>query len=266
MRDSHRMRDGIELHLDNRQIAAFVIASLVVLGAVFSVGVLVGKQLASASLAAGGKPGDALAAIDEREKIRTPDSVTGVGEIPAAKPDALNYQKELTKPSTAGQAIEPSKPASAKGDEKPAAKPAEAAAKPADGTAPAAEPKKEEPKKEEATAKKEEPKKEEPAKKKESLSAAFDKATKSDEDKAAEGESSGYTLQVASLPSKEEADKLVSRLAAKGLKPYIVEADVAGKGHVYRVRSGSYASKSEAEDGLKAFKKKSALPAIIANK
>ncbi|HEY3452257.1 MAG TPA: SPOR domain-containing protein [Myxococcales bacterium] len=259
MRDSHRMHDGIDLHLDNRQIAAFVIASLVVAGAVFSVGVLVGKQLAVASTGPA-KPGDALAAIDEKEKARTPESVTGVGEVPTPKPDALNYQKELTKPSTASAAIEPTKPATAKAEDK--AEPKKEEAKKDEPTKPAtakaddkAEPKKEE-------AKKVEPKKEE-AKKKESLSAAFDKASKTDE---GAGEEAGFTLQVASLPSKEEADKLVDRLTSKGLKPYVVEADVPSKGHVFRVRSGTYATREEAETGLKAFKKKSALPAIIANR
>lgn len=262
MRDSHRMHDGIDLHLDNRQIAAFVIASLVVAGAVFSVGVLVGKNLAVAAVGPA-RPGDALAAIDEKEKVRTGDSVTGTGGD-AAKPadPKLNFQAELTKPSTASPAIEPTK---AKVDEK----------------AEKAEAKKDEPKKDEVAkkdepkkddAKKEEAKKEEAAKKeekkKESLSAAFDKATKTDDDGTAaeEKDAGGFTLQVASLPTKEEADKLVDRLSAKGLKPYVVEADVPGKGHVFRVRSGSYASKEEAETGLKAFKKKSALPAIIANK
>ncbi|MGC4114314.1 MAG: SPOR domain-containing protein [Myxococcales bacterium] len=256
MRDSHRMHDGIDLHLDNRQIAAFVIASLVVAGAVFSVGVLVGKNLAVAAVGPA-KPGDALAAIDEKEKVRTGDAVTGTGGDPAAKPadPKLNFQAELTKPSTASPAIEPTK-ATAKAEEKAEPKKEEA--------------KKEEPAKKDEVAKKDEPakkeeaaaKKEEPAKKKESLSAAFDKAAKADDEEAA----SGFTLQVASLPSKEEADKLVDRLSAKGLKPYIVEADVPGKGHVFRVRSGNYTSKEDAESGLKAFKKKSALPAIIANK
>jgi len=261
MRDSHRMNDGIDLHLDNRQIAAFVIASLVVLGAVFSVGVLVGKQLASAAQGgAGGKPGDALAAIDEKEKMRALDSVQGVGEIPtpkpASKPDALTFQQELTKPSTASPAIEPTKrPSPTKLDEKPkAAEPAsQEAAKP---EKPAAAPAKAEA----------DSKKEEAAKKKETLSAAFDKAAKADEEQESGGGAAGFTLQVASLPTEEEAQKLVSRLTAKGLKPTIVEADVAGKGHVYRVRSGSYSTRADAEEGLKAFKKKSALPAIIIGK
>lgn len=69
MRDSHRIRDGFDLHLDNRQISAFVIGSLVVLGVVFSMGVMVGKQLASGAAQASAGPGDPLAAIDAKEKV-----------------------------------------------------------------------------------------------------------------------------------------------------------------------------------------------------
>lgn len=255
MRDSHRMRDGIDLHMDNRQIAVFVIVCLIVLGLVFSVGVLVGKQLSMVAGGGGGKPGDALAAIDAKEKARAPDSVEGVGEIPQPKPEALTFQKELTKPSTDTAAADAKKPAGKDEPQKDEAKKDEP--KPADAKEPA---------KAADAAKPEEPAKAEPEKKdepkKKDLTAAFDKA-KGDE-KA--GENGGFTLQVASLPTQGDADKLVKRLGEKGLKAHIVEADVPNKGHVFRVRVGNYATRPEAEEGLKTFKKKSALPAIISNR
>jgi DedD protein len=45
MRDSHRMKEKYDLSLDNRQIVSFLIGALVVLGSVFVLGVVVGKQL-----------------------------------------------------------------------------------------------------------------------------------------------------------------------------------------------------------------------------
>jgi len=237
MRDSHRIRDGFDLHLDNRQISAFVIGSLVVLGVVFSMGVMVGKQLAAGAAQASAGPGDPLAAIDAKEKVRTGEVPPPGADKPEEKAD-LTFQKELTKPG-ANPLIEPTRPAAGekkepeKKDEKPAA------------------------------AEKKEEKKDEPAEKKDDkkLAAAFEKVAKGD------GSGAGsYTLQVASFPTQEEAERLVTKLAPKDVQAYVFEADVAGKGRMYRVRTGVYATRSDAEEGLKQFKKKSALPAIIASK
>ncbi|MBI5543178.1 MAG: SPOR domain-containing protein [Deltaproteobacteria bacterium] len=250
MRDSHRMRDGFDLHLDNRQIAAFVIGSLVVLGVVFSVGVLVGKQLAATASQGAAGPGDPLAAIDAKEKVRSPDLVQGVGEIPAPKSDApLTYQSELTKPAATRPAADapptsPREPKGAAPKDKPEA--TKAVAETPEGV--------------ETDRKAEPDTKDEPGRR-EGLAAAFDKAGAKPE-----GEGGGLTLQVASLPTQPEANKLVGKLGAKGLSAYVVEADVPGKGHVFRVRVGHYATRADAEEGLKNFKKRSALPAIISNR
>jgi len=255
MRDSHRIREGFDLHLDNRQIAAFVIGSLVVLGVVFSMGVLVGKQLAGATPGPAG-PGDPLAAIDAKEKARAGDPVPAE---PAAKPDALTFQAELTKPA-ANTVVEPTKPAAEKKDPKEAKEPAKDPAKDekvADNTDKKPDEKKKPEEKPEKVADK--PEKKETGEKK--LAAAFDKVAKGDGSGAGQ-----YTLQVASLPTQEEADKLVAKLTAKGLTAYIFEADVPNKGHMFRVRSGAFATRGDAEEGLKFFKKRSALPAIISTR
>lgn len=282
MRDPPRMRDRIELQLDNRQIVSFVIGALVVLGVVFAVGVLVGKQLA---VSARPPPAtqDALAAIDAKEKNREgADSVTGTGELPSAKADNLTYATELTRtPQPGSSPIEPTKPASKPAPngaalEKPApeakaggvhleraggapAPLAEAAAKPAAEKAvdrPA-------PTQAERPAEKKErrPSEASPAvdtaKHPESLAAAFEKATSKP---SSEGQ---FCLQVSSGTSKDDAEKLVSKLSAKGISAYVVEADPAGKGHVFRVRVGTYSTRDEADVALKSFKKKSALHAIV---
>src|SRR5690349_5571596 len=46
MRDTHRMREKYDLSLDSRQVVSLLIGGIVVLGAVFVLGVLVGKKLA----------------------------------------------------------------------------------------------------------------------------------------------------------------------------------------------------------------------------
>jgi cell division septation protein DedD len=60
-----------------------------------------------------------------------------------------------------------------------------------------------------------------------------------------------YAVQVAATPSRAEADKLAARL--KEYAPRIEEAEVPGKGRIYRVRLGSFGTKPEAEKFLKAF-------------
>ncbi len=272
MRDPQKMRDRIELQLDNRQIVSFVIGALIVLGVVFAVGVLVGKQLA---VSARPPPAaqDALAAIDAKEKNREgTDAVTGTGELPSAKADNLTYATELTKtPQPGSSPIEPTKPA------KPSSNGGTTLDRPASEGEGAQLPSPEAPTKLERTADRPAQKQaERPAEKKgkkekkpaeaassadttkhsEGLAAAFEKATS----KPTEGQ---FCLQVSAGPSRDEADKLAAKLSAKGISAYVVEADPAGKGHIYRVRVGTYATRDEADTALKSFKKKSALHAIV---
>jgi cell division septation protein DedD len=251
---------------------------LVLLGVVFAAGVMFGRQLATGAMQGPAKPGDPLAAIDAKEKTRTGESVTGTGEIPPSKPDALTFQKELTKPADAkdkpdkdvkvakiDKADKADKPDKAdKADKGDKADQGDKAGKPDTATEP-------KPAKDDAVAKADKGDKTEkpPVKvakvdptekkeeRKEGLSAAFDKAT-------GKADAAGaFTLQLASFPTKWEAEKLVGKLAAKGLSAFVVEADLPNKGHVFRVRVGNYPTRAEAEEGLKNFKKKSALPAII---
>ena len=56
----------------------------------------------------------------------------------------------------------------------------------------------------------------------------------------------GFTVQVASYREKGEAETLADRLTLKGYKPYVVPADLPGKGKWYRVRVGEFRTKREA--------------------
>ena len=126
MRDSHRMKEKFDVSLDNRQIVSLLIASIIVLGAVFVLGVVVGKKLAGNAQAAAAP--DLLSALDAHAQA--------LQQARETEP-SLTFQDELTrrspsdppppKPGTVTVAIPPPKP-------KPA-EPKPAESKPAAATA-----------------------------------------------------------------------------------------------------------------------------------
>ncbi|WP_224246173.1 SPOR domain-containing protein [Hyalangium gracile] len=109
MRDAHRMKEKFDVSLDNRQIVSLLIAGIVVMGAVFVLGVVVGKKLAGNAQAS--EAPDLLSALDANAQA--------LQEVQKEPP--LTFQDELTRKAAEPSAAEP-KPA------KPAApKPAPAA-------------------------------------------------------------------------------------------------------------------------------------------
>jgi len=56
----------------------------------------------------------------------------------------------------------------------------------------------------------------------------------------------GYTVQVAALRTRGEADAVARRLAGRGYDAYVL-APSAGSARVFRVRVGSYKDLREAE-------------------
>src|SRR5688572_21803850 len=88
MRDQHRMKEKFDLSLDNRQIVSLLIAGLVVLGAVFVLGVVVGKKLAANPEA--GRAPDLLAALDNKatamDEMRKDASLTFQDTLTAQEP------------------------------------------------------------------------------------------------------------------------------------------------------------------------------------
>jgi cell division protein FtsN len=118
------MKEKFDVSLDNRQIVSLLIAGIVVMGAVFVLGVVVGKKLAGNAEASAAP--DLLSALDANAQALQE----------AQKEPPLTFQDELTRKSAT--APEP-KPA-AKPPAAPAAKPAPTAATPAAKPAPAAAP------------------------------------------------------------------------------------------------------------------------------
>ncbi|RKG54513.1 SPOR domain-containing protein [Corallococcus sp. AB011P] len=304
MRDAHRMKEKFDVSLDNRQIVSLLIAGIVVMGAVFVLGVVVGKKLSSDAQTA--EAPDLLSALDANAQVLND----------ARQEPPLTFPDELTRktgseplPPLPKPAAKPEAPkVAAKPEVKPEPKPAEApkvAAKPAlaptpdpdTGELPAMdaaeedaiangkplvkpEPKPAEPAKV-AAAKPEPAKVVEPVKGKveetpvATRTAARDggmkeaiaraQALPAEPPRPSEAVKGGaFTLQLSAFQSRQDADRFAARLRDKGYAPYILAAEVPGKGTWYRVRMGSFASKEAAGRYLTDFKRETQLDAYVA--
>lgn len=60
-----------------------------------------------------------------------------------------------------------------------------------------------------------------------------------------------WTVQFAASPVPADADRVAESLRDKGLSPYLVEADIPGKGVFHRVRVGRFVEREEAERFLR---------------
>ena len=286
MRDAHRMKEKFDVSLDNRQIVSLLIAGIVVMGAVFVLGVVVGKKLAGNAEAATAP--DLLSALDANAQVLQE----------AQKEPPLTFQDELTRKAAAEPAPAPAKPAAAQpAPAKPAAtttaaapaeKPAPAAEKPAPAEKPAAAPvptpalhsADEELAALAAVKRPQAPATPAPAPKPAAreveeapvptrtatptsggLKEAIARATQ----RPAEAVPGGaFTLQLSAFQTRDEADRFVARLRDRGYAPYIVAAEVANKGTWYRVRMGSFPSRDAASRYLADFKRETQLNAFVA--
>ena len=235
MRDSHRMKEKYDLSLDSRQVVSLLVAGIVVLGAVFVLGVLVGKKLAGSQR--NDRAPDLLSALDQKsaalERARAAPTLTFQEELTAdggAARAAAPKPAVEKKPDAATKSAEAkAEAAKALGDKRP-----ETTSKPADAgaiavrTAPAT-----------ATA-----------------AAA----------KASDGTvpSGAFTLQLGASQNRDDAERMVSRLREKGYAPYIVTAEVPGKGTFYRVRMGSFPTREAAGRYLEDFKRETKTEAFVA--
>ena len=266
MRDTHRMREKYDLSLDSRQVVSLLIGGIVVLGAVFVLGVLVGKKLAGTPHT--DRAPDLLTALDHKSDA--------LERARAAPP--LTFQEELTKPASAAPAAirPPAVSAPAATPPGPTAVAATTAASPAASAPAASKP---------ATvaraaavpvttaattgAKAEPEKKAEPARTPpadsvatRSTPAAAHPAPKVPDATSATG---AFTLQLGASPNRDDAERQASRLREKGYAPYIVTAEVPGKGTWYRVRMGSFPTKDAATRYLQDFKRETQAEAFVAS-
>jgi DedD protein len=252
MRDSHRLKEKYELSLDNRQIVSITVASLVVLGGVFMLGVVVGKKLSAETVALQQQPTDLLGQLDRKTEA-----------LETVKADAaLTFQDELTRPPSAPVAEAPLpvvKPVEVPKPEAPKpeiVKPAEVAVAPAPVVvAPVAPPKPAE--------LAETPKVDSVATRTVDgggLKEAFGKAQRPPTESAADG---SWTVQLSAYQDKAEADRFAAGLRDKGYAPFIVEATIPGKGTWFRVRMGRFPSKDAASRYMDDFRRETAMNAIV---
>lgn len=223
MRDAHRMKEKFDVTLDNRQIVSLLIASIVVLGAVFVLGVVVGKKLASNAQAAAAP--DLLSALDANaqalQQVRNEEPLTFQDELtrkpsnepPPAAPQRVTVALAPPKPAEppAEPPAEAPKPEAAKPEApKPAAEPERTAARA--GTEPS-------PDEEQPTAGKVEPA---PVPTRTtsadggSLREAFARATRQPTEAAAGG---AFTLQISAFQNRPEAERFAARLRDRGYAP-----------------------------------------------
>jgi DedD protein len=258
MRDSHKLKEKYELSLDSRQIVTLTVASLVVLGGVFVLGVVVGKKLTHESLRLSA-PADILTAADEKSQALER----------ADKSQELTFQEELTRKQPASPApaepvkvqVKPPEPPKVAEAVAPARAPAPDTAtdEPVNGAeAPKA------PLANELAAKLPETPKVEPVTTRTNdagaLKDAFVKSQKSPEPTVADG---SWTLQLSASQDKGEADRFASGLRDKGYAPFLVEANLPGKGLWYRVRMGRFPSKEAASHYLADFKRETSISGIV---
>ncbi len=261
MRDSHRLKEKYELSLDNRQIVSITVASLVVLGGVFMLGVVVGKKLSAETAAlAQQAPTDLLGQLDRQtealENVKADAALTFQDELTRKTP-TLIAEPPVVKPVEAPKPAEPVKVAEVvKPVEAPKPEPVVEAKQP-EVIAEAPAPKAEEPKLPET------PKAEPTATRTVDgggLKEAFGKAQRTPTETAADG---AWTVQLSAYQDRGEADRFAAGLRDKGYAPYIVEATIPGKGVWFRVRMGRFGSKDAASRYMDDFRRETALNAIV---
>jgi septal ring-binding cell division protein DamX len=293
MRDAHRMKEKFDVSLDNRQIVSLLIAGIIVMGAVFVLGVVVGKKLAGNAQTAAAP--DLLSALDANAQAL---QQAREAESP------LTFQDELTrrsgseaapsKPGTVTVAIPPPAPKPKPAEPPAATEPTTAEAPPAgapaheatpsptdddyapapgsSATAKAPESKATEPKPAETKVADSKPAptagKVEPAPvptrtttQAGGLKEAIARATQKPTEAVPGG---AFTLQISAFQNRPEAERFAARLRDRGYAPYVVAAEVPNKGTWYRVRMGSFPSKDAASRYLADFKRETQIEAFVA--
>lgn len=296
MRDAHRMKEKFDVSLDNRQIVSLLIAGIIVMGAVFVLGVVVGKKLAGNAQTATAP--DLLSALDANAQAL---QQAREAESPLTFQDELTRKSgsDASKPGTVTVAIPPPAPKPKPAEPPPAAEPQvaeapseapadEAKASPTDddyappatakATEPKPEPKAAEPKpapkpvetKVAESKPAPSPGKVEPAPvptrttapaQSGGLKDAIARATQRPTEAVPGG---AFTLQISAFQNRPEAERFAAKLRDRGYAPYILTAEVPNKGTWYRVRMGSFPSKDAASRYLTDFKRETQLQAFVA--
>ena len=247
MRDSHRLKEKYELSLDNRQIVSITVASLVVLGGVFMLGVVVGKKLSAETAAIAQQPTDLLGQLDRKTEA-----------LENMKADAaLTFQDELTRKAPAPVVGAPVVAPAPKPEPVVVAPPAprveDASVPEVAVVTPKPVPLPETPRVDSVATRTVDGG---------GLKEAFGKvqAQRPPTETVADG---SWTVQLSAYQDKTEADRFAAGLRDKGYAPFIVEASIPGKGTWYRVRMGRFPTRDAASRYLADFKRETSIDAIV---
>lgn len=74
-----------------------------------------------------------------------------------------------------------------------------------------------------------------------------------------------YTVQIGASQDRNEAQRMQNKARAAGLKPYVVEAHLGGKGTWYRVRVGAFKDKAAATRFRADVERELRAPAVVMN-
>ncbi len=236
MRDVERLREKIEFSLDGRQVWALGLSGLLLLGGVFTLGLLVGRRSAPPPAPAAGD----LAALDAAAAREKPGPPVVAPSRPTPPPPA----EEKAPPAAALQAPPPEAPAAAPEKREAGqgrvpervepARPAVAVPAPRPATVVPAPPA--------------------PVK----VAAAAPVAlTPPPRDVGA------FTVQIGSSQDRSEAQRMEIKARSAGLKPYVVEADLGRKGTWYRVRVGAFQDKDAATRYRQDVERELRAPAVV---
>ncbi|MFT3915922.1 MAG: SPOR domain-containing protein [Anaeromyxobacteraceae bacterium] len=225
-------REKLAVTLDGRQIAGVVVGALVIVAVVFVLGLNVGRQLGVRQAEAARGP--TLEQLDRPAPTPpvSPEKLTFHETLTKAKPEAVPPPGAAAPPPTAKPGPAPvttvAMPSPAPAP-KPEATPPSPAPQPAPASAPvAAAPK--------------------PAPAPAAKPAASTPAPKPAAVAAAPAPGGAFTIQVGATTSRGEADRLAAKFQA--FHPRVESAEVPGKGRVFRVRLGSFATREEASKYL----------------
>lgn len=260
MRDGERIKEKIEIILDSRQVVSIVLGAAVVLGTVFYLGVTVGRDLAGAE-----KP----AAIDPLERLDQQAMALQMDET-LTFAESLTGEPLPTAPAAIGKAVAAQQAAKADAEKAEAARAEAARAEAAKAEAAKAEAARAEAARAEA-AKAEAARAE--AAKAEAAKAVVAKAEPARSDALAAGKGAAaasataqpsFTVQVGAFPTQPEAEALMGRLRDQGFSPYVVAAEVAGKGLFHRVRLGKFKNREEAKRYLEDLQRETSVSGFVA--
>lgn len=301
MRQFDKVKEKVEIRLDNRQIGWLVVGCLVISVAVFAAGFHMGSTTrpdtptdpSGPLLAEVAPKTTADLPMAQTQRDATASKPGGAAQTTPADKVRYTYDRVLTAPTPPASVDDPALKALAKAEQRMEADKAEAATElDNDAEAEPANPKKAASPREMVAAADEnaiafadaaDPNAEKPLEAEEMMepvdlaqanapvkAPSPAKAPEKGEIEPSaqapvtpEAKVTGYTIQVKAFRKRQEARQFIAALRDAGYKPYLAQADLPGKGRFYRVRLGKFADLPEATARQEAFEKAEGFSTIV---